>query len=346
MFLSSRIVLPFFEISEENKTHNSLSLSQITFKKYMISCLTLKLLLRNTSVNWSDFSFSSFASLLCSSFPIRTLSPPPLPFCNWICRFFLLDARSLRKYLVSIVVMACSLKAGLSVSGSTDLSSKTRGLLRCCSSTSCLQFTESHSKEYLGKPVTKSPSKFSIHAESSVFVGRSLRWWEKTLKPNMIEIHSAQELIDSLRNAGDKLMIVHFYSPGCGGCKALHPKICQLAESNPNAAFLGVNFEDLKRMCHCLHIHVLPFFRFYRGAEGRLCSFSCTNSTIKKFKDSLIKHGTDRCSLGPPRGLDESELLSLASIGEIVTEKGSFKDEGGINEMGCEKRLLESNQAY
>lgn len=42
----------------------------------------------------------------------------------------------------------------------------------------------------------------------------------------MIEIHSAQELVHSLVNAGDSLLVVDFYSPGCGGCKALHPKVC------------------------------------------------------------------------------------------------------------------------
>lgn len=127
----------------------------------------------------------------------------------------------------------------------------------------------------------------------------------------MIEIHSAQELVDTLANAGDRLVIVDFYFPGCGGCKALHPKvcimyvilivfcfffylfwiiiclliflkwqICQLAESNQSAIFLKVNYEEHKSMCHSLHIHVLPFFRFYRGAEGRVCSFSCTNATV------------------------------------------------------------------
>lgn len=35
-------------------------------------------------------------------------------------------------------------------------------------------------------------------------------------------------------------------------------------------------------------------------------------SQIKKFKDALAKHSTDRCSLGPPKGLEESELLALA----------------------------------
>ena len=38
---------------------------------------------------------------------------------------------------------------------------------------------------------------------------------------------------------------------------------------------------------------------------------------VKKFKDALAKHGSDRCSLGPAKGLDESELMKLASAGEL-----------------------------
>lgn len=34
---------------------------------------------------------------------------------------------------------------------------------------------------------------------------------------------------------------------------------------------------------------------------------------IKKFKDALAKHSTDRCSLGPAKGLEENELLALAA---------------------------------
>ncbi|KAA3473023.1 thioredoxin-like 1-1, chloroplastic [Gossypium australe] len=144
-------------------------------------------------------------------------------------------------------------------------------------------------------------------------IGKTQKWWEKGNQPNMKEVTSAQDLVDSLLNAGDKLVIVDFFSPGCGGCKALHPKICQLAEMNPDVQFLKVNYEEHKSMCYSLNVHVLPFFRFYRGAQGRLCSFSCTNATIKKFKDALAKHSPDRCSLGPTKGLEEKELLALAA---------------------------------
>ncbi|KAJ0790018.1 putative peptide-N(4)-(N-acetyl-beta-glucosaminyl)asparagine amidase [Helianthus annuus] len=160
-------------------------------------------------------------------------------------------------------------------------------------------------------------AKTPVLAHASICVSKSMRWWEKTLKPNMVEINSAQEYVDTLSNSGDRLVIVDFYSPGCGGCKALHPKICQLAESNPKAIFLQVNYEVLKPMCQSLHIHVLPFFRFYKGHEGKICSFSCTVATIKKLKDALSKYKPDGCNLGPAKGLEESELLALASIGQI-----------------------------
>jgi hypothetical protein len=34
---------------------------------------------------------------------------------------------------------------------------------------------------------------------------------------------------------------------------------------------------------------------------------------IKKLRDALEKHRADRCSVGPTRGLEESELLALAA---------------------------------
>lgn len=152
-------------------------------------------------------------------------------------------------------------------------------------------------------------------------LGKSQKWWEKGLQPNMREVTSAQDLVDTLQNAGDKLVIVDFFSPACGGCKALHPKVlfftlnlfffmdlilgcarscdfpfnfkftnflfvlwqlCQFAEMNPDVLFLQVNSEDNRAISYSLGVHVLPFFRFYRGAQGRLCSFSCTNATVCK----------------------------------------------------------------
>jgi len=73
-------------------------------------------------------------------------------------------------------------------------------------------------------------------------VGKIQKWWEKGHQPNMREVTSAQDLVDSLLNAGDKLVIVDFFSPGCGGCKALHPKVLfftpKLTDSHMNKLFV------------------------------------------------------------------------------------------------------------
>ncbi|TKY73369.1 Thioredoxin 1-2 [Spatholobus suberectus] len=267
--------------------------------------------------------------------------------------------------------MACSLKSVLCVPELNEgmLGSKTKGVLvPCPSKTGKAKSGDCSvlSNAFMGKSIaldekgsgycsSKASSNVPVHVQATICVSKALKWWKKSLKPNMVEIHSAQELVHSLLNAGDSLVVVHFYSPGCGGCKALHPKICQIAELYPNAIFLKVNYEELKTMCHGLRIHVLPFFRFYRGAEGRVCSFSCTNATIKKFKDALAKHGNERCSFGPAKGLDESELKILASVGEIsvnsppllyskqgkledlVTESHDFS---GVWSMACNSRVL------
>ncbi|KAF7846576.1 hypothetical protein BT93_L4121 [Corymbia citriodora subsp. variegata] len=121
---------------------------------------------------------------------------------------------------------------------------------------------------------------YSSNVQGNLGIGKAQKWWEKGLQPNMREVNGAQDLVESLLSAGDKLVVVDFFSLGCGGCRSLHPKICQFAETNPDVLFLQVNYEEHKSMCYSLNVHVLPFFRLYRGAHGRLCSFSCTNATV------------------------------------------------------------------
>ncbi|PHU22617.1 Thioredoxin-like 1-1, chloroplastic [Capsicum chinense] len=185
--------------------------------------------------------------------------------------------------------------------------------LSCLPSTCLLRSYFYGRRLVINEALPKRNAHVAITVQMSMGIRKGQKWWEKGVQPNMKEVNSAQGLVDSLLSAGDKLVVVDFFSPGCGGCKALHPKLCQLAEMNPDVQFLQVNYEEHKSMCYSLNVHLLPFFRFYRGAEGRVCSFSCTNATIKKFKDALAKYGTDRCTFGPPKGLEEKELLALAA---------------------------------
>lgn len=64
---------------------------------------------------------------------------------------------------------------------------------------------------------------FQVHAV--VADNNEPKWWEKNAGPNMIDIHSTQDFLDALSQAGDRLVIVEFYGTWCGSCRALYPKV-------------------------------------------------------------------------------------------------------------------------
>ncbi|WOK99171.1 thioredoxin-like 2, chloroplastic [Canna indica] len=139
------------------------------------------------------------------------------------------------------------------------------------------------------------------------------KWWEKSPGPNMIDIHSTEEFIQALSEAGDKLVIVEFYGTWCASCRALYPKLCKTVEEHPEILFLKVNFDENKPMCKRLNVRVLPYFHFYRGADGLLESFSCSLAKFQKIKEAITMHNTDRCSIGPPIGVGDIDLFGTSS---------------------------------
>lgn len=149
------------------------------------------------------------------------------------------------------------------------------------------------------------------------------KWWEKNAGPNMIDIHSTEEFLNSLSQAGDKLVIVEFYGTWCASCRALFPKLCKTAEEHPEILFLKVNFDENKPMCKRLNVKVLPYFHFYRGADGLLESFSCSLAKFQKIKGAIETHNTARCSIGPPLGIGELNLLGATNSTDKPAETSS-----------------------
>lgn len=151
---------------------------------------------------------------------------------------------------------------------------------------------------------------FKVHA--TLAETNQPKWWEKNA-PNMIDIHSTQEFLGALSEAGDRLVIVEFYGTWCASCRALFPKLCKTAEEHPGIVFLKVNFDENKPMCKSLNVKVLPYFHFYRGAHGQLESFSCSLAKFQKIKDAIALHNTDRCSIGPPKGVGDLSLEGISA---------------------------------
>lgn len=153
----------------------------------------------------------------------------------------------------------------------------------------------------------------SFKAQATVAETNQPKWWEKNAGPNMIDIHSTQEFLSALSEAGDRLVIVEFYGTWCASCRALFPKLCRTAEEHPEILFLKVNFDENKPMCKSLNVKVLPYFHFYRGAHGQLESFSCSLAKFQKIKDAIEMHNTEHCSRSPPKGVGDLSLESVSA---------------------------------
>lgn len=169
--------------------------------------------------------------------------------------------------------------------------------VRCSSSTS----TSSGSS--LGLAPEVRPRRSSVRVSAATGNADGVKWWEKDGGPNFHDLHSTQEFVDALASAGEKLVVVEFYASWCGSCRALYPKLCKLAAEHLDVEFMKVNFEENKPMCKSLNIKVLPYFHFYRGAEGKVDAFSCSLAKLQKLRDALALHNTDRCSIGPTVGV-------------------------------------------
>ncbi|CAA0396543.1 unnamed protein product [Arabidopsis thaliana] len=122
------------------------------------------------------------------------------------------------------------------------------------------------------------------------------KWWERKAGPNMIDITSAEQFLNALKDAGDRLVIVDFYGTWCGSCRAMFPKLCKTAKEHPDILFLKVNFDENKSLCKSLNVKVLPYFHFYRGADGQVESFSCSLAKFQKLREAIERHNVGSIS--------------------------------------------------
>lgn len=170
--------------------------------------------------------------------------------------------------------------------------------------------------------ISQSPGWSPVQVNAVVGYPASIAWYTKGNQPNMRDINSAQEFVEAINNAGDKLVLVDFYSVGCRSCKALHPKICQIAEDNPDIEVLKINFHENKALCRCLKVSVLPFLHFYRGKAGRIDAFSCSLTKIAKLRAAVAKHKGDQLALpapGPVAPVADRKDLKLLLTSSLAT---------------------------
>lgn len=176
-----------------------------------------------------------------------------------------------------------------------------------------------------------------VHCRPDVLVARGTSsaappadggWWMRDLPSNLIHIHGVQELVDELADGArnDQLVVLEFFAPWCAACKALFPKMKKLCQENPDVRFLACNFDENRAFPRQLGVKVLPYFHFYRGAEGRVAEFPASISKVKKLREAIEDFKSDRCFLEelPAAPLSEypdvypGEGHSLTDISSLV----------------------------
>ena len=110
-------------------------------------------------------------------------------------------------------------------------------------------------------------------------------------------LQSPAEFQQRLRLAkeADQLVLVLCFAPWCAACKALHPKVQQLAERHPTVTFLEVNAGDpaLHKMCEeDLGIPKLPYVHIVKGKQGLISDFAVnlTPAKMQKLRAAIMVH--------------------------------------------------------
>ncbi len=148
---------------------------------------------------------------------------------------------------------------------------------------------------------------------------------------NFVHVDTVQELVDELGEGArlDQLVVVDFFAPWCRACRALFPKFKKLCIENPNVRFVGVNFEENKGLARGLGVKVLPFFHFYRGAEGRVGAFTASVSKVQLLKDAIADYSSERCFLEEPPLSPLAEFPSIVPGGALGKKDATASSDKG-----------------
>ncbi|XP_029470811.1 thioredoxin [Rhinatrema bivittatum] len=78
-------------------------------------------------------------------------------------------------------------------------------------------------------------------------------------------IQTLDEFHQTLKDAGDKLVVIDFTATWCGPCKNIAPIFEQLAKQNPDVLFFKVDVDEAQDVAAFCEIACMPTFLFYKS---------------------------------------------------------------------------------
>lgn len=82
------------------------------------------------------------------------------------------------------------------------------------------------------------------------------------------EISTNTDYFDAIGNEQTGIVVLDFYAPWCGPCKAIAPAIEALEQKYTNVSFYKLNADELPLASDQNEIQSLPTFIFYKGGKS------------------------------------------------------------------------------
>ncbi|XP_043278484.1 thioredoxin-2 [Venturia canescens] len=101
------------------------------------------------------------------------------------------------------------------------------------------------------------------------------------------QVKDSDDMKAQLKAAGDKLVVVDFFATWCGPCKAISPKVEELAQTLGDAVvFLKVDVDECEDLAAEYGISSMPTFIFIKNGETLEqfsgASFDKLQETVKR----------------------------------------------------------------
>lgn len=156
------------------------------------------------------------------------------------------------------------------------------------------------------------------HPSPSASTPPTTPWWERhDPLPNVLTVHSLDDLLTALATAGDRLVVVDFFASWCRACRGVFPKVIAAAAARPDILLVKCEFEQNKAVARVMGVKALPTFQFFRGPDGRLESLTAGPSKAAVLTAAIERHSAPRCLLG-------GDDTPAAGAPELVTYKESL----------------------
>ena len=143
--------------------------------------------------------------------------------------------------------------------------------------------------------------KEQLELEAKMLLEMEDSWWQKGNIPSNMLIATSPKEFKKIVLGSSNLVVGYFFSPQCAACRALWPKLTQIASNNQDITFVKINTaeEPLAALAEGLRVAVLPSFIIFKNNGEQMASFTANLSTVSTLRAELAAAkdcATPKCS--------------------------------------------------